>query len=554
MDDKATDATTDVVPESTRGPRRRRRWIGPVLIALVLGAAGVARYQAPSWGFQMANIILYVAVVVTFITSIVWYLEFGPGSFRRRLLVSIAVAVCPLIFFSVFRVEGVTGELGLRLRPVWRPPADAALHPARAEVDQQTQLDLSPSPNDFPEFLGPGRRNRLPHVTIDTDWNAHPPKLRWRRRIGAGWSGFSVRGPLAATMEQRGNEELVTCYEVESGRLVWSHAIEGRHETTLGGVGPRATPTWDGERLYALGPRGDLRAFDGRNGELLWHVNLLAEYGVTPEDDLSAVAWGRAGSPLVVDHLVVVPYGGPRDGRKYSLAAYDKETGKRVWRGGDRQVSYASPIVATIAGVRQIVSVNEDNVSGHDVATGKELWSHPWPGSSTAGASVSQPVPLPGDHLLLSKAYGGGAKLIRLKHLPDGRWETEPVWSKSSLLKTKFTNVTVFDAYVYGLSDSILECVEWRTGRRRWKVRKARYGQGQILGLGDVILVQAERGYVAVVRATPERYEELARFPALDGQTWNNLCFAPPYLLVRNSMEAACYELRVRPTPDETAF
>ncbi len=344
-------------------------------------------------------------------------------------------------------------------------------------------------------------------------------------------------------MEQRGPTELVTCYDIETGEPVWSHAIEARYENTIGGIGPRGTPTWDEDRVYAHGATGVVRALNGRTGELLWQVDLPVHFGSTTKADAQLVLWGRSASPLIVDQLVVIPYGGPADSRKYSLAAFDKLTGELVWKGGDRQISYASPVLRTLCGVRQIVSVNEDNVSGHDIETGKVLWQAPWPGNSRDGPTVSQPVILPGDRVLLSKGYGGGAKLLQIRY-ESGHWSASELWASKRLLKTKFTNVAIFGDHAYGLSDGILECIDWKAGKSLWKSRKGRYRQGQILGLRDTILVQAERGYVALVRASPQGFDELARFDAIEGQTWNNLCFAPPHLLVRNATEAACFVLK----------
>ncbi len=192
---------------------------------------------------------------------------------------------------------------------------------------------------------------------------------------------------------------------------------------------------------------------------------------------------------------------------------------------------------------RQILSVNEDNVSAHDPDTGASLWSYDWPGGSTFNPNVAQPVPIGTDSVLLSKAYGVGALLLRVEPTADGGFQASPVWRETRLLKTKFTNVVVHEGYVYGLSDGILECVDPESGTRRWK--RGRYGHGQLLGVGSLLLVQAESGDVAMVEATPVEHKELGRFPALQEKTWNNPCLYGRLLLVRNGEEAACFELPV---------
>ena len=123
----------------------------------------------------------------------------------------------------------------------------------------------------------------------------------------------------------------------------------------------------------------------------------------------------------------------------------------------------------------------------------------------------------------------------------SGKFKVQNIWRSTKVLKTKFCNVVIHKNHVYGLSDGILECVELATGRRAWK--KGRYGHGQLLGVGDHLLVQMEFGKMALVDATPEEFREVSRFTPLDGKTWNNPTLYGNRLLVRNGLEAACYEL-----------
>ncbi|MCA9224284.1 MAG: PQQ-binding-like beta-propeller repeat protein, partial [Planctomycetales bacterium] len=293
-----------------------------------------------------------------------------------------------------------------------------------------------------------------------------------------------------------------------------------------------------------MGPTGVLRCLQGADGSLIWQQNLLDRLQLTPEDDGQAIAWGRSGSPLVVDDLVVVPYGGPNKGPWKSLAAFDKQSGEPRWEAGKYQASYASPQLATLAGRRQILLVSQDWAGGYDPENGSPIWSFEWPGSSSTNANTSQAMPVGDDEVLLSKGYGGGSSLLKLSPQGNSLTATE-VWHESGNLKTKFTNAVVADGYAYGLSDGILECVDLATGDRQWKSSRGRYGHGQILWVSGLLLVQAESGEVALVEASPNEFKELGRLDALSGKTWNNLCLYGPYLLVRNAEEAACYELSV---------
>jgi outer membrane protein assembly factor BamB len=314
----------------------------------------------------------------------------------------------------------------------------------------------------------------------------------------------------------------------------------------MGGVGPRSTPTIHQGRVYALGATGILRCLDGGTGKLIWSDDLRARYGLTVYGDEALVQWGRAASPLVVGELVIVPGGGP-SGKAKNLVAFRAETGRVVWEsenvkegGSSDQISYASPSLATVAGRQQILIVNESTASGHDPATGERLWTFPWPGGSSSFASASQAVAIDESHVLLSKGYGGGAELLEL--ISHGlAIEIRSKWKMPKALQTKLTNVVVHDGYIYGLSEGILECVVAETGQRKWK--NGRYGHGQILGVGDLLLVLSEQGELSLVELTPAKFTLLGSLQALDGKTWNTLCLCGKRLLIRNAQEAACYEL-----------
>jgi outer membrane protein assembly factor BamB len=393
---------------------------------------------------------------------------------------------------------------------------------------------------DFPGFLGPRGSAALDGPILDPAWDTRPPEKLWRRPIGAGWSGFATCGDHAVTLEQRGDEEIVSCQSVATGTVEWTVAVPARHATVLGGVGPRSTPTIAGGVVYSTGATGWLHAIDGARGRVLWKNNVLEDLGIDAAAHEAVVPWGRAGSPLVTESLVIVPGGGPRqDGSAVSIVAYDRTTGERRWMGGADQISYVSPQLASIAGRTVVLTVNESTAAGYDPADGTELWRFEWPGHSNSDATCSQPHVFGDSRIFLSKGYGVGAAVFEAK--PGDPPAFTAAWRQPGLLKTKFTNVAVHDGHAYGLSDGILECVSLADGTRRWK--GGRYGQGQVLRVGGLLLVQAESGEVVVVACSPEKHRVLGRFAALDGQTWNTLCLAGDRLLVRNAEEAACYRL-----------
>lgn len=380
--------------------------------------------------------------------------------------------------------------------------------------------------NDFPEFLGPGRRNAITGVSLSRDWSK-PPRMLWRQPIGIGWSSFAVVGSSAITIEQRGNQELVVCYDVQTGKPQWAHSHENaRFTDSQGGDGPRSTPTISGGRVYAMGATGILDGLDGATGNAIWSHNVLSD----PDRNLS---FGKSCSPLIVDDMVVVT-GGPGGP---SLLAYRATDGSRLWSAGTESSAYASPILATLAGARQIITVNAASITAHDPADGHVLWRFNWPGSMP---KTIQPIALDGDRLLISAGYGLGTTMLKVAS--DGTtFSVSPLWT-SRHLKPKLSNNVVHGDFVYGLDDpGVLTCLNLSTGKRAW--RDGSYGFGQLLLVDDLILVECESGQIALVEASSDALHELGRFTALQSRTWSCPALAGHLLLVRSDHEAACYEL-----------
>ena len=547
-----TDGTTEDPQEGTSGPRRRRLvpsvWtLGSVVILFIL-AFGV-RATDLTGDQAITNLLTVFGCFLAVIVLLTWFLLFSGYRARTRLLAFLGLGVAGVATGSLFKVDHLSGDLVPVFTYRWTPPTDEQLEVPEATVSRRDADLATTTEDDFPQFLGPNRNATVSGLALARDWDQSKPRQLWRRRIGAGWSAFVAVNGFAVTQEQRGDQEMVTCYEVETGEPVWAQTVTARHATLAGGVGPRSTPTIHDGKVYTLGATGILLCLDGANGEVLWSDDLLERYGVEPGQDERGVAWGRSSSPLIVGDLLIVAAGGPAGGPCKSLAAFYKDTGELAWEAGDRQVSYASPMLAVLGKTAQLLSVNEDNISAHDPTNGTILWSYDWPGSTTADPNVSQPVVLGTDRVLLSKGYGGGALLLRVQPAADGHFQAEQIWRTRRSLRTKFTNVVVHEGCIYGLSDGILECVDVETGTRQWK--RGRYGHGQLLGIGPLLLVQAESGDVAMIEATPTELKELGRFTAFEEKTWNNLCLYGRLLLVRNAEEAACFELPVEEAAPE---
>jgi outer membrane protein assembly factor BamB len=219
--------------------------------------------------------------------------------------------------------------------------------------------------------------------------------------------------------------------------------------------------------------------------------------------------------------------------------AYDRATGKALWSAlGDAQ-AYAAPMFVTLAGVPQIVIFSATRLIGLSPDGTKELWSHHW--TTQNGINAAQPLVIGDNRLFLSSSYGTGAAVIELTKNESGLSVRE-VW-RNTRMKNRFASSVLRDGVIYGLDESILAAVDAQTGEQKWK--GGRYGYGQLLLAGEHLIVLTEDGDLALVRATPDRHEELSRFHVLDGKTWNVPAIADGYLLVRNLAEMAAFDLRV---------
>jgi outer membrane protein assembly factor BamB len=490
----------------------------------VLLAGGVLVWL---WGFsdfirQDRFIFSVVTLSLGGVLLLLWWVLLSRAAAKWRWGVLAIVLLAAVAVGQMVRITGVSGDLVPILGWKWSPPEGepgAVIREGRAEPAGEF---------DYPQFLGPNRNATISGIGLARDWQSRPPEEIWRRPVGEAWSGFAVVGDWAVTQEQHGPEERVVAYDLETGEIRWQHGDRTRYETTIAGIGPRATPTIVAGRVYTVGATGILNALELETGELLWSHQVLEEHGAPNKN------WGKSCSPLVVDDLVVVSVGAPAG---KSLVAYRRDSGELAWTGGSDRSSYSSPLVATLAGVRQIVIVNKKSVVGHALESGRVLWSQPW---LMEQPSVAQPLSLGQDRLLVSAGYGMGSKLFGLASGEDGGLAATLLW-ESPRLKSKFANFVFHRGYVYGLDDGVLVCLDPETGERCWK--RGRYGHGQVILADDLLIVQSERGEIVLVEPNPEELRELGRFTAFQRKTWNPPTLVGPYLLVRNDQEAALFEL-----------
>jgi len=510
----------------------------PAVLLLTVGLACLFLVQTTDFSFSNKPTRDFMWIIgITELLIYVWVRVFARVPIRTQIRTLVLLYGVQLGLNAVVRVDGFMGDG----RPiwVWRWHSSAAWnddqHDATSGLQISKTADLTTRTEfDYPSFRGANRTGTIGQTNFGLDWVATPPKLLWRQPVGLGWSSFAVVGNYCVTQEQRGEFETVVCYELRSGREIWNHADLTSFYEITGGRGPRATPTIIDGKVFALGAAGILNCLNGSDGRRIWSTNILKDA------DAKNALFGMSGSPLVVNDLVVVSPGGP----KASLVAYDRHSGKRVWRGGDAGASYSSPHYAAFAEHSQILTFNAEGIFGHDVDTGIVLWNHGWVSNPEEKNNVGQPIVLPAtngrpDQVFIASGYGKGCALLDI--VSNGSSVDAQVRWRNKNLKAKFSSAVRRGGYIYGLDDKILVCLDTTTGKRQWK--GGRYGYGQLVLADSTLIIQAESGDIALVEATPKRHRELARFAALAARTWNQPVVSGNVLVVRNDREAACYEL-----------
>ena len=401
-------------------------------------------------------------------------------------------------------------------KPAPEPPTNTATVAAKQESGYWTS------------YRGPQRDGHYRQGPILTQWPEVGLKMLWQQPIGGGYASVVVAGRKVFTIEQRRKQEVVAAYDVETGREIWTNAWDADFQESMGGPGPRATPTWHDGKLYALGATGEFRCLDATTGKVIWRKNILEENGA------ENLPWAMSGSPLVVDDKVIVLPGGTAG---KSVVAYNRNTGSVVWTSLNDRGSYTSPMLADLAGKRQILFVTADRAVGIEPGHGKLLWEFPW--KTEYDINSAQPLALEPNRVFLSSGYGHGAAVIELEPAGEG-FQARQIWANNRM-KNKFSSSVLHNGYIYGLDEAILACIDPKTGELKWK--GGRYGYGQVLLASGHLIVTTESGEVVLLKATPEEHQEIARFPAVDGKTWNNPAISDGNLFVRNTTDLACFRI-----------
>ena len=507
----------------------RALWLERIgaLVLIVLALIGAKRLVHESIaGGAMGNLLYVLAIPVFSMGLVLWAVVTRHFSAAKRRLAFVAMIVIGCGVFMFIRTGGLTAEFDNDLHWRWSKTPEQALL-AQASDDAATPASNTTTPvsteSGWSGFRGPQHDSAVRGVKIKTDWSASPPVELWRRPIGPAWSSFAVQNGRFYTQEQRGEDEVVSCYDIKTGKPVWRHSDKVRFYESNAGAGPRATPTLANGRVYTQGATGIVNVLDAATGNVIWTRNAVTDTGT------KIPIWGIAGSPLVVNDLVVVAAAG-------NLVAYELADGKQRWLGPAGGSGYSSPQLLTINGVPQIILLRSTGVTSVSVSDGKLLWEHNWPGEP-----IVQPGVAPNGDLLVSVSQSSGLRRLTVGQ-GSGGWSIQERWTTEDI-NPWFNDFVVHNGHVYGFDGSSLVCINLEDGKLKWKGKRYGYGQLVLLPDQEVLLVLSEKGELALAKAATDQFTELGNFPALEGKTWNHPVLTGDILLVRNDHEMAAFKL-----------
>ncbi len=384
------------------------------------------------------------------------------------------------------------------------------------------------APDDWPQWRGANRDGRSAETGLMKSWPAGGPPLAWRAAgAGEGYSSFAVAQGRLYTLGARGDTEYVIAFDAASGKRLWE-TPHGRRFSNDRGDGPRATPTVDGNRLYAFGASGDLSTLDLASGERYWTVNVLKEYRG------SNISWGLSESPLVLSDRILLNAGG-------TIVALKKTDGSAIWKTSGDDAGYSSAVAQTIGNVTQAIFFTSTRAVGVDVNLGRQLWSYRQVANDVA--NIATPI-VRGNRVFLSSDYGTGSALLELTASGTDVRAREVYFTRQ--MKNHHATSVLIGDYLYGFDSAILTALHFDTGKVAWQHRSV--GKGSLIFADDRLYLFSENGVVGLAEASPAGYVEHGRFEFRPGNlpTWSHPVVAGGKLFLRDQDTLYAYDVRAR--------
>ena len=370
----------------------------------------------------------------------------------------------------------------------------------------------------WPGWLGPERNGWVPDFQPPARW---PAKLKrgWQVEVGSGYGSPLVAAGRVYQHARQGNEEVLWCLDLQSGRVIWRSAYTAPFKIGGGGErhgkGPKSSPVLANGRVFTMSITGALTAWDADSGTQLWSRNYDSQF------QKSHPYWGASTSPIVDGRRVIVHFGTDKQG---ALTALDVATGKEIWSLGKDGPSYSSPLLAELQGVRQVVEWNHRALVGVESQTGRKLWEFPFP---HVGSDQNMPTPAVHNGRILLGGENRGMHSLE-PNLSDGVWTVKRVWQQKQVA-LDMSSAVINDDLLYGFSHygrGRLFCLDPNTGKVLWQ-GPGRTGRNvMFLSIPNHIVALINNGKLNVIRAQGKQFETLASYQVAPGETW-----APPVLL-----------------------
>lgn len=387
---------------------------------------------------------------------------------------------------------------------------------------------------DWPQYRG-SNHDGISTETIRVNWSKESPRQIWKVPLDDALSSFAIGGGRAFTQARRpvGNRDQEFCIALnaDTGKELWATPLDiADYDSGTGfGDGPRSTPSVDGDRVYVLTSYLRMACLEAATGRTIWKRDLVAEYGG------SVITWQNAASPLIVGDLVFMNCNAARQ----RLLALRKQDGSVAWKGQDDEMTQATPVAATVAGVPQVIFFAQSGLVSVVPETGAVLWRYPFPYSVSTAAS---PV-IANDVVYCSAAYGMGAGAVQIRRNGEAISASQ-IWRTPGGNMNHWATPVYHDGYfygVYGQSLLTLRCIDAATGIEKWKQNGV--GYGSVLFVAGHVLVLTEQGDLVLVKPDPTAYREVSRFKAVNGKCWNVPAISNGRLYVRSTSEAVCLDL-----------
>jgi outer membrane protein assembly factor BamB len=385
---------------------------------------------------------------------------------------------------------------------------------------------------DWPHLLGATRNGVSAETNLSLKWPKEGPRILWKTRVGQGWSGPLVASNRVIVFHRLNDRETIDCLDATNGAPLWRADYTATYRDDFGfDEGPRATPAIAGGRVFTFGADGALSCWTLTNGHNVWRIDTRKQVGSDKG------FFGVACSPLVEGNAVILNLGG-NDGA--GIVAFDKVTGKVLWKATTQDASYSSAVAASIGGKRVVFVLARSALVALEPASGKVFWEFPFrPGIQ---ASVTAAVPLViGDQVFISASYGAGAALLRFHE--D---KPEVLWSGDDILSNHYATSVHHNGFLYGFDGRQeqrchLRCVQLKTGKVRWS--EDHFGAGSLMVVGDKILILTERGELISAPASPEKFAPLARTQIIGSDTRAHAALANGLFYARDKNTLVCVDL-----------